>query len=163
MRKHWVVLLGLGILLLVNYGIYKKEQLLTQGRAVLLELAPVDPRSLMQGDYMALNFAVASAAQADMQAASASNGHLVLALDERGIGHFVRIDDGTALGDNEVRMEYRQRGRLVKFATNAFFFQEGKAKLYEAAKYGEFRVGANGESVLVAMRDEDFGTIGERP
>ncbi|XOT97907.1 GDYXXLXY domain-containing protein, partial [Alcaligenes pakistanensis] len=28
------------------------------GQTVLLELAPVDPRSLMQGDYMSLNFAL---------------------------------------------------------------------------------------------------------
>jgi len=33
------------------------ERILSDGRVLLLELAPVDPRSLMQGDYMALQFA----------------------------------------------------------------------------------------------------------
>ena len=48
------------ILGLVNLSIVGKEKHLSDGRAVYLELAPVDPRSLMQGDYMALRFAIAN-------------------------------------------------------------------------------------------------------
>lgn len=161
MRKTLIVILGLLVLAVVNYGIYQKEQLVTHGKTVFLELAPVDPRSLMQGDYMALRFAVATDARKAMKQTEASNGHLVLALDAQGIGRFVRLDDGSTLGKNEVRMVYRQRGRVIKFATNAFFFQEGKAELFEAAKYGEFRIDTEGESVLVAMRDDGFRVIGD--
>ena len=47
-----VAVLGLLLILLaVNWSIYKQEQVLAQGKTVLLKLAPVDPRSLMQGDY----------------------------------------------------------------------------------------------------------------
>src|SRR5690606_24345673 len=45
------------VLLVVNTGIYQREQILQQGQTAVLALAPVDPRSLMQGDYMALRFA----------------------------------------------------------------------------------------------------------
>nr|WP_255016738.1 GDYXXLXY domain-containing protein [Psychrobacter sp. PraFG1]UTT87693.1 GDYXXLXY domain-containing protein [Psychrobacter sp. PraFG1] len=51
----------LGLLLtlsVVNISIAKNEKLLATGESVLLKLAPVDPRSLMQGDYMALNYAL---------------------------------------------------------------------------------------------------------
>lgn len=160
MRKYWIVLLGVLILLLVNYSIYQREQLVTHGKTVLLELAPVDPRSLMQGDYMALRFAVATDARASIKEAKASNGHLILAVDEQGVGHFSRIDDASALKSNEVKMLYRQRGSKIKFATNAYFFQEGNAKLFEAAKYGEFRIDEAGDSILVDMRDQDFAVIG---
>lgn len=52
--------LGLLLALIVaNRGIAGHERTLAEGRVVLLELAPVDPRSLMQGDYMALRFDVA--------------------------------------------------------------------------------------------------------
>ena len=52
------VLGGLALVLAVaNGSIWQREQLLGSGRVVILELAPVDPRSLMQGDYMALTFA----------------------------------------------------------------------------------------------------------
>lgn len=163
MRKSLILLFGLIILLLVNYSIYQREQLLSQGKRVLLELAPVDPRSLMQGDYMALRFAVASDARSAINGAMASNGHLILALDQQGVGRFVRLDDGSALSPNEVKMLYRQRGSAIKFATNAFFFQEGKAALFEAAKYGEFRVNSNGDSILTGMRDQALLGIGGKP
>ncbi|TKR56627.1 DUF4401 domain-containing protein [Allopusillimonas ginsengisoli] len=47
------------VLVLANTTIYQKEQILAHGERVVLELVPVDPRSLMQGDYMALQFGVA--------------------------------------------------------------------------------------------------------
>ena len=43
-----------------NAQILLKEHTRTSGNLVLLELAPVDPRSLMQGDYMTLRYAIAS-------------------------------------------------------------------------------------------------------
>ena len=45
----------------VNWEIFKKEKHLAEGRTVFLELAVVDPRSLIQGDYMALRFRLADA------------------------------------------------------------------------------------------------------
>ena len=44
------------VLLLINYSIYQREQHIAHGQTVYVQLAPVDPRSLMQGDYMALDF-----------------------------------------------------------------------------------------------------------
>lgn len=43
-------------LVVANGAIWQKEALISHGRPVFIALAPVDPRSLMQGDYMALNF-----------------------------------------------------------------------------------------------------------
>ena len=87
MRKAIVLAAGVLVLLFVNYGIYQREQLLTDGRIVLLELSPVDPRSLMQGDYMRLNFAAADQAFPS-STALLDDGHLVVALDNRGVGRF---------------------------------------------------------------------------
>ena len=39
-------------------AVRNNERIIAQGRVVLVELAPVDPRSLMQGDYMMLRFAI---------------------------------------------------------------------------------------------------------
>ena len=62
MNRWRSILLWGGLLLalaVANHGIFQRERILADGRVLLLELAPVDPRSLMQGDYMALEFAAA--------------------------------------------------------------------------------------------------------
>jgi uncharacterized membrane-anchored protein len=161
MRKWIALAAGVAILAMVNYTIYGKEQLLTNGRTVLLELAPVDPRSLMQGDYMALRFKVANDAfgrgtvRDDLR-----DGRIVLTLDAQGTGSFARFDDGAPPGPDEVRLRYRIRGEQVRFATNAFFFQEGDAHRYTGARYGEFRVGENGEAILTGLRGRDRTRLG---
>lgn len=159
--RRWIALLaGLAILAVVNYTVYQREQLLSAGRVVLLELAPVDPRSLMQGDYMALRFRVAREAfGAEGPQGESGDGHLVLRRDPRGVAGFVRFDDGTPLAVDELRMRYRVRAGNPKFATNAYFFQEGTADRYTAARYGEFRVDAGGESILTGLRDEDLKAL----
>lgn len=160
MRKAVVLLAGLVILVLVNYSIYSRERLLTEGRLVLLQLAPVDPRSLMQGDYMALRFQVANEIRQRVGREEPHDGLAIIAVDERQVGAFARIDDGTALAANEVRMHYRVREHQIKFASNAFFFQEGTASAYAGARYGELRVGSDGESILTGLRDEQLGVLG---
>jgi len=160
MRKGIVILVGLAILALVNYSIYSREALLTEGNVVFLHLAPVDPRSLMQGDYMALRFQVANDLRPRVANETPHDGYVVLTLDDRRIGTFARIDGGAPLAANEARMHYRMRDRQIKFATNAFFFQEGDAKAYGTARYGEFRVGGDGDSILTGLRDEQLAPLG---
>jgi uncharacterized membrane-anchored protein len=46
------------VLVVANLGIWQKEDLVANGQPVFVALAPVDPRSLLQGDYMRLNFRV---------------------------------------------------------------------------------------------------------
>jgi len=167
-RKWIAIAAGLAMLVTANYLIYGKERVLTEGRIVLLRLAPVDPRSLMQGDYMALRFWVTNAVlkrgrlEGRLHDGRLRDGRIVLRLDERDVGRFVRFDDGAPLGPDEVRLRYRVRDGEVKLATNAFFFREGDAELYEAARYGEFRVGANGEAILTGLRGSDLQPLGPK-
>ena len=160
-------LLSLFIVLgLVNWSIYKKEQQLASGDIVYLELAPVDPRSLMQGDYMALRFGVADQVYNALpkseesrqwrQNVAATDGKIVVSLNAQRIATYKALYAGQDLQENELLMRYRVRNGTVKFATNAFFFQEGHASLYQDARYGQFRVDKNGELLLAAMHDEQL-------
>ncbi|MCC9044019.1 GDYXXLXY domain-containing protein [Myroides sp. M-43] len=45
-------------------AVLQKENTIKEGQLVLLELAPVDPRSLIQGDYMILNYAISNQTRA---------------------------------------------------------------------------------------------------
>src|SRR5690554_8020869 len=86
------------ILALVNWSIWSKERHLAEGEVLFLELAPVDPRSLLQGDYMALRFALASwvrsaryASQYAGEERDVADGYVIVRLDAQRVGHFQRL------------------------------------------------------------------------
>lgn len=160
MHKMLAIVFGIVVLAAAHFSIYQRERLVRDGRVVLLELAPVDPRSLMQGDYMALRFAVANTAFVGDARVQPRDGHLVLQVAENRVATFVRFDSATPLAANEVRMRYRVRSGMPKFATNAFFFQEGDAERYVQARYGAFRVAADGEAILTELHDAQLQPLG---
>ena len=152
MRKTVLLLAGLVILVFVNFGIYQRERLLTDGRIVLLRLSPVDPRSLMQGDYMRLNFEVADQAFPSIASTPKADGHVVVFVDPGNIGRFRRFGDGRPLAPGEIALRYRIRGGRASFATDAYFFEEGRADDFAGAAFGEFRVGGDGDMILTGLR-----------
>lgn len=165
------LLIAAGLLLTlgaVNVTVWQREQLIDSGQVVMLELAQVDPRSLMQGDYMALRFALSrdvlpdSARARPRRAAEpaewfATDGYVVVKRDARNIGKFARLwHEGETLAADESRLRYRVREQDVRIVTNAWFFKEGTGAVFTPARYGELRVADNGEALLVAMRDKDL-------
>jgi uncharacterized membrane-anchored protein len=167
MRSVIALAWGVAVLAIVGYSIAAKEELLDSGKVTYLELAPVDPRSLMQGDYMALRFSIANDARPDMESdkpaegsgsrrkrLATADGYIVAALDPDSVSHYKRLDDGSPLAPGEILLRYRVRKGQVKFATNAYFFEEGTAKRYQQARYGEFRVAPDGELLLTGLRDK---------
>ena len=47
------------ILSVLNFMIFAKERIISEGTSVYLALAPVDPRAILQGDFMTLRFELA--------------------------------------------------------------------------------------------------------
>ena len=138
----------------VNLQVAGKERILREGRIVLLQLAPVDPRSLLQGDYMALRYEMAGEVAGAASAAGVSDGTIVIELDANGVARFVALDQGQKLGPDQQRLVFRKRGETVRLASDAFFFQEGHGERYADARYGMLRVARDGSAVLVGLRGE---------
>jgi uncharacterized membrane-anchored protein len=159
MRKIIILVTGVLILLAVNITIYQRQQLRNNGRVIYLELAPVDPRSLMQGDYMALNYKIANDAVGFGRIKEGKDGYLIAELNEKNIASFKRLVNDEPLANNEVLLRYRIRNERIKFATNAYFFEEGQAERYQSAKYGEFRVSEDGELLLTRLRDVNLAVL----
>ena len=137
----------------VNWSIFAKERIKTSGERIYLALAPVDPRSLMQGDYMALRFEIAD--RIDPKA----SGTAPLLVESNGV---VTLNPDPNAGG--LRIRFRVRKGLVWLGTNAYFFEEGTAERYVGARYGEFRIDrASGEAVLVGLADKDLKTLGSQP
>ena len=156
MKKYnWlIILLNLVILLVYyNYSIVKKEELLKNGQLVLLKLAPVDPRSLMQGDYMALRYDISR----DFDSEDIiKRGYCVVRIDHNGVASKVRSQGGsTPLYEGEHLIRYTStNGWNVNIGAESFFFQEGHAEKYDHAKYGGIKIDGNGNSLLVGLYDE---------
>lgn len=153
-----LVLIGLVLVLgAANHTIWSKQRIVDHGHPVLLPLRPVDPRSLIQGDYMIL--ALAREAMPLKPEELPRRGHVILGLDEHGVGRFLRMDDGMVLAPNELRVAYKRAGHSgaaeISYGADSFFFQEGDAELYTAARYAVLHVDADGGTVLVGLADAE--------
>lgn len=161
MKKYkWIIILINLILLLgyYNFSIAKKENLLKTGKLILLELAPVDPRSLMQGDYMVLRYKISE----DIYAQNIpKRGYCVVVLDNHGKANKVRFQKYlTPLNKGEYLIEYTSSDKWnINIGAESFFFQEGYAERYEKAKYGGIKIDDKGNSLLVGLYDEKFNKI----
>jgi len=156
--KNTIILVNLVVLLLLfNKSILHKESTLTNGKLVLLKLAPVDPRSLMQGDYMRLRYAIARNVDKDI----AKRGYCIVKLDDNGVAKKVRFQNNVnPKADSEYAIRYnKMKYRNVHIGAESFFFQEGKGAKYEKAKYGGLMIDNNGKSILVGLYDKELKKI----
>ncbi|BEU97358.1 GDYXXLXY domain-containing protein [Acidovorax sp. DW039] len=155
------LLLGLGATLLVaNVGIAQKERTIAQGRKVYVALAPVDPRSLMQGDFMRLNFNLPPEASSHQELAWGERPHAIGTLDERGVVQWRRVATAQEpLQPGELRFELTPRDGRWTLVTDAWYFREGDAARWGAAKFGEFRVEPSGKALLVGLADAQLQGI----
>ena len=146
LKRAAIVGAALLVLVAVNVSIAAKESIKTEGERIYLALAPIDPRSLMQGDYMALRFEIAA------RISTEQSGSAGLIVAPNGIATF-NPDQGAP----GLRIRYRIRNEQVWLGTNAYFFEEGQAARYAGARYGEFRVDRDsGEAVLVGLTGDDL-------
>jgi uncharacterized membrane-anchored protein len=159
-----LVVLGAVIVLgAINVSIAGKERVIREGAVIFVELGPRDPRSLMQGDYMALRFELARQIEANARSGGSSSalpgegetGFADIALDDKGIATLANPG-----ATPSAKLRYRIRKGAVWLGTNAFFFEEGTDTRYAPARYGEFRLDKkSGEAVLVGLRDAQLKTL----
>ncbi len=154
MYKRIIVLLNLVLLLLYfNHSVIKNEELLESGQFALLELAPVDPRSLMQGDYMALRYKISE----DIHLQDIpKRGYCVVRIDSGGVAGKIRLQkEINPLNEGEYLIKYTSSDDWnVNIGAESFFFQEGQAEKYEKAKYGGLKIDRDGNSLLIGLYDE---------
>ncbi len=142
--------------------VVQKERLLACGNRVFFKLAPVDPRSLMQGDYMALRYALANDLSVIRwkQHLEDRSGLTIITLDKKHIAIKVRLyTNAEKLAPDEKLLHYKLSRGNISFGADSFFFQEGQGKSYEKAKYGELVLDDDGSSVLVGLRDEKLNIL----
>ena len=153
MSKTKKIILAINLLLVLVFfvlSVLSKEATLANSRQILVQLAPVDPRSLMQGDYMALNYSITGRIWDD------GGKYIVVKVDDDNVATFVRQQNDKTLNDGELLLRWttNKRGRKSIGADN-YFFQEGTGDKYAVAHYGLLRVDSDGNCVLVGLCDRE--------
>lgn len=148
--------IGLAALLLlasINLAIWQKEQLIAHSTVVYVELAPLDPRSLVGGDYMQLNPAIPPELAQQWQASYDPRG-LLIRRGADGVARFVAPPSAPnqAPGPDEYWLDARVDGRRLILESNVWYFREGDGARLAQARYGEYRIDARGHALLVGLR-----------
>lgn len=157
-----IALCGAAVLAVANVAIWQKEDLIAHGRPVYVELAPVDPRSLMQGDYMALNYRLGDTLRTQLDQFDRLERPIALAeVDARGVARLDRLADAATppSGPTTLRVQLTPKDGRWVVVSDAWFFKEGDGKRWEAARYGEFRVMPDGRALLVGLANENLQAI----
>lgn len=172
--RHWthrtspwlLALSAVATLAVANIGIADKEHTIANGQKVYVPLAPVDPRSLMQGDYMRLRFTLPPMVDVDRREAGVegllgSRPYAVGRLDERGVVAWERVEKFDApIAPGEFRIQLTPKSGDWTLVTDGWYFSEGDATRWEQARFGEFRVQPDGKALLVGMADAQLVPIG---
>lgn len=156
-----IALCGVAVLAVVNVAIWQKEDLLAHGRPVFIELAPVDPRSLMEGDYMALNYRLGDTLRGQLDNLDTlERPEVVAEVDAHGVARLDRlVDAATTFGPTTLRVQLTPKNGRWVLVSDAWFFKEGDGERWQAARYGEFRVMPDGRALLVGMADANLKSI----
>ncbi|TGN09426.1 GDYXXLXY domain-containing protein [Leptospira ilyithenensis] len=142
-------LLVIGFIL---FSVIKKEGIRNYGKLVLIPLAPQDPRSLFQGDYMILRY--------DWEQISTENipsrGCIIFNLSRENVLNLVRFSEtNSEKKSGEHCLKYFKHDYDVRIGAESFFFEEGKGEIFEEAKFAGVRVDDNGDKLLVGLYDQN--------
>ena len=159
----------------VNYKVQQFEDVLATGKPVVLKIAPADPRSLMQGDYMVLNYAILSELQQsqfssesnesnettgiDESSPSGKKAYILVHLDKNHVATFCEkqseIPTDFKHCTPNVYLPIRYKGWFPELPSQDYFFAEGKGEYYAQAEYAEYRF-KDGILLLARLLDKDL-------
>lgn len=157
-RRGLLLASPLLLLVLAAWSIIGNERIIAHGEPIFVQLVPVDPRSLMAGDYMALRFDLPD--ELPPISTGFERPRIALTPDARGVVIATRLlGQQDAPQPGEIALKLTLTGQGWTLVTDAWYFREGEAERWSTARYGEFRVLADGRALLVGLRDESLKAL----
>ncbi|MDF2661830.1 MAG: hypothetical protein K0Q94_4621 [Paenibacillus sp.] len=156
-RSFWMAAVVVSCLMLLSVQIGRSETILARGETVYLELLPLDPRSLLQGDYVQLRYTVSEPFGRDWTDNTPEESgkvSVVLAKSPSGVHQFKQLyDKSYALQPGEVVLNGKWRSwRTIEYGIEHFFVPEGTGMDVErTAKYAEVKVASNGDALVARL------------
>ncbi|KRF12028.1 GDYXXLXY domain-containing protein [Paenibacillus sp. Soil787] len=157
--NRWIIaLLVLLQVMAMSLQIGKSEWLLAHGQLIKLQLKPLDPRSLIQGDYVRLRYTISEPPLfEDKNHDLDSKGKITVVLapnEATGAYEYRRVYiKGEILAPGEVRLNGNKIGyEGIEYGIETYFIPEGTGRVYERdAKFAEEKVSAGGDAILVRL------------
>ncbi|MBA2871018.1 putative membrane-anchored protein [Anoxybacillus calidus] len=159
LQQKWLSLLAVVVIqtIFIGYVVFDKEQHLQHGEVVKLQLAPVDPRSLLQGDYVRLRYEISDVGKRDGQ----GNVQVILRKDQEGVYRFAGIYSINGMRDKQyvrqegdVLLNGKMKGGRIIYGIESYFVPEGTGmKVQERARYAYVRVSKTGDALLEKISD----------
>ncbi|WP_409304870.1 GDYXXLXY domain-containing protein [Peribacillus sp. SCS-155] len=157
-----VVLLQMAFL---SVQVFKSESILKNGKEITVSLVPVDPRSMLQGDYVILRYSFSTIPELSENGEYSQeipDGDVVsVLLRENGNGiyqyggnfaHDGKWMDPYEKQEGDVIIDGRYDAyNSVTYGIENFFIPEGKGSEYEGRKFAELKVGSNGDAILTRL------------
>ena len=154
----WLTSIVLLQLVICSLQVGKSEQLLANGDVVKLELQPIDPRSMLQGDYLSLQYKISFPYRTDIEDPNREprSGKVTVVIEPVGNGvyQFNRLaKPGDTLQPNERIITGRWNGYdQIYYGIETYFVEEGKGiALQEKVKFAEIRLSRSGDALLVKL------------
>jgi uncharacterized membrane-anchored protein len=141
-------------------GVYRS------GQDFYLAMRPVDPRSLMQGDFMALGYEAdgpRDLATAEGEAEPARRRWAILSLDARRIASLVGYASQTPrLEAGQVALRVDDWGSRTLIEPRSYFFQEGQGAVFADARFVVFRYRDPAAPLLYGLASETLEILGHK-
>jgi uncharacterized membrane-anchored protein len=153
MVKHWrSILIGSSMLIwmmLFNLTVHQKENILTGGKLVFLEMSSSDTRSPMQGDFVELHYKTTAELKPD---SLPTQGFCILSPVADGVyGHARFQNELDPINKSEIAVRYSRDRNGISLGSSTYYFEEGKSSRFKSAG---IRIDDQGHSVVIGLFDE---------
>jgi len=156
-KELLIVIIALQVAV-IGYTAFSKEQLLTHGKLVKLELVPVDPRSLLQGDYVRLGYEISTVKNVNARGTI----QVILRKDEAGVYRFVdiyslngKLYHADAYQTGDVLITGKINGDTIIYGIESYFVPEKTGgDVQQHARFAYVRVGRTGDAILEKVSDQ---------
>lgn len=145
------------------FTVWQKEQLLQNGEIVALELAPIDPRSMLQSDYVQLNYEIQANYREDYykETASLPTGNVDVLLEKSTEtveykGKTIPVYTAssftpTGTEEDTLAIKGKARAGTLTLGIEHFFIPENSGAKWEEKTHAIIRVAENGDAILETL------------
>lgn len=152
----------------LGFTSWQKEQLLQNGELIALKLEPLDPRSLLQGDYVQLNYAVHTAYRNAESSRQPVKGkiHVQLKRTAEHVSYhneniavyepdrFTEASRPVTVNEDTVTIQGKSRYGNLDLGIEHFFIPENTGKEWEEKNIALVRVAENGDAILETLIEQ---------